>query len=86
LPVFLAAGEAGTAEGACEKAAAYRGILDALAALGADFSGLSGAGSGCFGIFTDGRTAEKAAKQLMGGWNFVQLTFPLARSGNVILE
>lgn len=78
LPVFLAAGGG--------PAAAYREILGGLKRLGADFSGLSGAGSGCFGIFKDRGAAEKAVKELSGRWNFVQLTFPLARSGLGVLQ
>jgi 4-diphosphocytidyl-2C-methyl-D-erythritol kinase len=76
LPVFLdaAAGDA------------YRKILQELAELGSDFSGLSGAGSGCFGIFKDGGAAEEAAKKLSRQWNYVQLTFPLARRANAVLK
>jgi 4-diphosphocytidyl-2-C-methyl-D-erythritol kinase len=73
LPVFLAGGG--------ETAGAYQDILGDFAALGADFSGLSGAGSGCFGIFTDSGAAEKAAERLSGRWNFVRRAFFLARSG-----
>ncbi|MDR3342616.1 MAG: 4-(cytidine 5'-diphospho)-2-C-methyl-D-erythritol kinase [Treponema sp.] len=79
LPVFLTAGIPEAAE-------AYRRILADLAALGADFSGLSGAGSSCFGIFIDGGVAEKAKNILAQQWNFVQLTFFLARLGNGVLK
>jgi 4-diphosphocytidyl-2-C-methyl-D-erythritol kinase len=65
---------------------AYHRILTRLADLGADFSGLSGAGSSCFGVFTDGETAEKAVKSLVNEWSFVQLTFPLARTAYAVLK
>jgi 4-diphosphocytidyl-2-C-methyl-D-erythritol kinase len=80
LPVFLAA------EGSQTGGQAYRGILRDLTALGADFSGLSGAGSTCFGIFSDKGAAEAAVKRLRQEWNFVQLTFPLARSVKAVLQ
>jgi 4-diphosphocytidyl-2-C-methyl-D-erythritol kinase len=78
LPAFLNA--------ETKAAAAYRDILGALKEMGAEFSGLSGAGSTCFGIFIDGGMAEKAVNSLLKRWNFVQLTFPLARTGNAVLE
>jgi 4-diphosphocytidyl-2-C-methyl-D-erythritol kinase len=70
LPVFLAGGggEAGT----------YRRLLSALRGEGADFAGLSGAGSTCFGIFKAGETAEKALRALSKRWKMVYLTFFLA--------
>jgi 4-diphosphocytidyl-2-C-methyl-D-erythritol kinase len=85
LSVFLAGkdGETGMVSNAAK---AYGDIISRLGALGADFSGLSGAGSTCFGIFTDGGTAEKAAKALKNEWNTVQLTFFLARSAVTVLE
>ncbi|GHV53180.1 4-diphosphocytidyl-2-C-methyl-D-erythritol kinase [Spirochaetia bacterium] len=76
LPVFLAGKEAKT----------YGDIISCLKTLGADFSGLSGAGSTCFGIFTDGGSAEKAEKILLKRWKFVELTFFLARSAVTVLE
>jgi 4-diphosphocytidyl-2-C-methyl-D-erythritol kinase len=57
----------------------YGRILSRLEGLGADFSGLSGAGSTCFGVFCDRGRAEKAVKSLVREWPFAQLTFPLAR-------
>jgi 4-diphosphocytidyl-2-C-methyl-D-erythritol kinase len=79
LPVFLslAAGETGDA---------YRGMLGDLTALGADFSGLSGAGSSCFGVFQDEGVAKEAVKVLSRQWNYVQLTFPLARRAKAVLQ
>jgi 4-diphosphocytidyl-2-C-methyl-D-erythritol kinase len=44
------------------RAAAYRTILECLRSEGADFCGLTGSGSTCFGIFAEGGTAKKAAK------------------------
>jgi 4-diphosphocytidyl-2-C-methyl-D-erythritol kinase len=79
LPAFLAAGSE-------EEKRAYKGILEDLRVLGADFSGLTGAGSTCFGVFTDADRAVRAVSSLSRGRNFVQLTFPLARSGNAVLE
>ncbi|MDR2618864.1 MAG: 4-(cytidine 5'-diphospho)-2-C-methyl-D-erythritol kinase [Treponema sp.] len=57
----------------------YRDICRTLKELGAPFSGLSGSGSCCFGIFDDREKAEKAVQSLSGQRNFVQLTFFLAR-------
>jgi 4-diphosphocytidyl-2-C-methyl-D-erythritol kinase len=77
LPLFLKGGPG---------AAAYRSVIGDLKALGADFTGLSGSGSTCFGIFTDGGTAERALGILSERWNFVELTFPLASSGIRVLQ
>jgi 4-diphosphocytidyl-2-C-methyl-D-erythritol kinase len=57
----------------------YRELLSRLRGLGADFCGLSGAGSTCFGVFTDQDAAEHAAKRLAREQPFIRLTFPLAR-------
>jgi 4-diphosphocytidyl-2-C-methyl-D-erythritol kinase len=64
----------------------YLEILDRLKTLGADFAGLSGAGSTCFGVFRDGGGAEKAVESLRRDWSFVELTFPLARSAQGVLK
>jgi 4-diphosphocytidyl-2-C-methyl-D-erythritol kinase len=79
LPVFLASAERETGE-------AYRGMLEDLAVLGADFSGLSGAGSSCFGVFQDGGAAKEAIKTLSRHWKHVQLTFPLAHRAKAVLQ
>ncbi|MDR2758948.1 MAG: 4-(cytidine 5'-diphospho)-2-C-methyl-D-erythritol kinase [Spirochaetaceae bacterium] len=79
LPLFLERGPG-------EKAEAYRSIILSLKALGAEFTGLSGSGSTCFGIFTNGGAADRAVQVLGGEWNFVRVTFPLARSGNAVLQ
>jgi len=39
----------------------YNGIISQLRELGADFAGLSGAGSTCFGVFAERELAERAA-------------------------
>ncbi|GHV27355.1 4-diphosphocytidyl-2-C-methyl-D-erythritol kinase [Spirochaetia bacterium] len=69
----------------------YRAILGGLEEAGADFCGLTGSGSACFGIFTGGGggpagPAEKAAKALSAPEVFTLLTFPLARLGNTVLK
>jgi 4-diphosphocytidyl-2-C-methyl-D-erythritol kinase len=79
LPVFLA-------RGAPKVRDAYGVILGELKAQGADFCGLTGSGSTCFGIFTDGGMAEKAAKSLSKSGFFTLLTFPLARLANAVLK
>jgi 4-diphosphocytidyl-2-C-methyl-D-erythritol kinase len=76
LEVFLAENDA--------SAAAYRTILERLRRGGADFCGLTGSGSTCFGVFTGGGAAEKAAATLRADKTpresgvFTVLTFPLA--------
>jgi 4-diphosphocytidyl-2-C-methyl-D-erythritol kinase len=73
------------------QAAAYRSILEGLRNSGADFCGLTGSGSTCFGIFTGEGAAEKAAETLQGGGYapesgiFTVLTFPLAYLGKRVL-
>jgi 4-diphosphocytidyl-2-C-methyl-D-erythritol kinase len=79
LPVFLAKGEPAVRD-------AYNAILENLGALGADFCGLTGSGSACFGIFTDGGAAEKAVESLLRLGVFALLTFPLARLANTVLR
>jgi 4-diphosphocytidyl-2-C-methyl-D-erythritol kinase len=71
LPVFR---DTGTENG---EGAAYGEILSGLAEAGADFSGLSGSGSTCFGIFASGEKAAQAAETLSKRWPFVRLTFSL---------
>ncbi|MDR0525278.1 MAG: 4-(cytidine 5'-diphospho)-2-C-methyl-D-erythritol kinase [Spirochaetaceae bacterium] len=79
LPVLLSAGDSGAAE-------AYRALLGSLTEGGADFTGLSGSGSTCFGVFTDTTAARKTAQAVGGEKNFVQLTFPLAHFAKEVLE
>jgi 4-diphosphocytidyl-2-C-methyl-D-erythritol kinase len=81
------------------RAAAYRTILERLRSGGADFCGLTGSGSTCFGIFVEGGSAEQAAEtvrsirfspecglQSSGGRKFlIVVTFPLAFLGKRVL-
>jgi 4-diphosphocytidyl-2-C-methyl-D-erythritol kinase len=78
LPLFLA--------GRGEEAEAYRRLISSLREGGADFTGLSGAGSTCFGVFKDRKRAEKASEALLRRWNLVYLTFFLASSTISVLE
>ena len=50
----------------------YNEIIDRLRELGAGFAGLSGAGSTCFGVFTERESAQRAADTLRETWNFVE--------------
>jgi len=82
LPVFLAAREGEDRE----KALCLKAILEELGRLGADFAGLSGSGSCCFGIFTDREKAEKAQKKLSGHENYPKLSFFLAQKADPVLK
>jgi 4-diphosphocytidyl-2-C-methyl-D-erythritol kinase len=64
----------------------YERIFRDLRDLGSDFSGLSGSGSSCFGIFADKEAAEKAYNSLFRSWNFVKLTFFLAYRPKPVLK
>ena len=78
----------------------YQAILRALDEAGASFTGLSGSGSCCFGVFGSKTDAEKAEKVLNGDKfrsflsslglseqeNFVRLTFFLARKTDPVLQ
>jgi len=57
---------------------AYQEIISGLRELGADFSGLSGSGSTCFGVFSSQSKAKTAREVLLKHWNFVIETFLLA--------
>jgi 4-diphosphocytidyl-2-C-methyl-D-erythritol kinase len=50
----------------------YNKIIYSLRELGAGFAGLSGAGSTCFGVFTESGSAQRAAQALRETWNFVE--------------
>ena len=69
-----------------KKAEQYRTILANLKKAGASFSGLSGAGSCCFGVFRVKEMAEKAEKRLEISGNFVKLTFFLAQKTIPVLK
>ncbi len=64
----------------------YSAILRDLKALGADFVNLSGSGSTCYGVFSAVESAKTAYKTLLNRWPFVELTFPLARRGNAVVQ
>ena len=69
-----------------EFAEVNRDILEPLRAFGASFTGLSGAGSCCFGIFYGENEAKKAARKLARQGNFTRLTFFLAHSAIPVLK
>jgi 4-diphosphocytidyl-2-C-methyl-D-erythritol kinase len=83
LEVFLAKNGA--------PAFAYRTILESLRSQGADFCGLTGSGSTCFGIFAGESAAEQAAEAALSTRFasehrvFTALTFPLAHFGKRVL-
>jgi len=54
-----------------------REIICTLKDLGAEFSGLSGSGSTCFGVFANKERASTAKETLLLRWNFVIETFCL---------
>jgi 4-diphosphocytidyl-2-C-methyl-D-erythritol kinase len=70
LPVFEA--------GDPDSAAAYRNILTRLKELGAGFSGLSGSGSTCFGVFSSRVEANTAKVALSKHYYCIVETFLLA--------
>jgi len=78
LPVFLGKNGAHAND--------YRSILEELRETGALFSGLSGSGSCCFGIFDEREMVERAKKELSGGKNYVNCTFFLAQKADAVLE
>jgi 4-diphosphocytidyl-2-C-methyl-D-erythritol kinase len=70
LPVFEASGGA--------SGAVYREILTRLKETGAEFAGLSGSGSTCFGVFSSRDGAAEAKESLLKQWPLIIETFPLA--------
>jgi len=48
----------------------YNAIISRLRELGAQFSGVSGTGSTCFGVFEDEQKAQKAAEIMRESWDF----------------
>jgi 4-diphosphocytidyl-2-C-methyl-D-erythritol kinase len=83
LPVFLIPGPEGDMT---PSGKAYRDILADLRMLEADFTGLSGAGSTCFGIFSRRGVAEEAVQIFLTRYRFVELTIPLAHSVKAVVE
>jgi 4-diphosphocytidyl-2-C-methyl-D-erythritol kinase len=76
LPVFEAGFKQKKPDGG--SFSAYSEIINTLRELGADFSGLSGSGSTCFGVFSSQSKAGTARELLLKRWNFVIETFLLA--------
>jgi 4-diphosphocytidyl-2-C-methyl-D-erythritol kinase len=62
-----------------DKGAVYQRVIFELRELGAEFAGLSGSGSTCFGVFSGQNQAESARKALVKRWPFVIISFLLAR-------
>ena len=81
LPVFLNSPQCSKGE-----AAAYKSIFAVLQDSGALFTGLSGAGSSCFGLFREKERAEKCAFELDKRGNFARITFFLAHKADPVLE
>jgi 4-diphosphocytidyl-2-C-methyl-D-erythritol kinase len=69
-----------------EHGAVYKRIFRDLRELGSDFSGLSGSGSTCFGIFSDKESAKRAFDALFRSHSFVKLTFFLACKPEAVLQ
>ncbi|MDR0719333.1 MAG: 4-(cytidine 5'-diphospho)-2-C-methyl-D-erythritol kinase [Treponema sp.] len=67
-------------------AGSYRDLCQTLKEQGAVFSGLSGSGSCCFGLFRDKKTAHKAELFLKNQGIFVFLTFFVAKNGEPVLK
>jgi 4-diphosphocytidyl-2-C-methyl-D-erythritol kinase len=74
---FLGDGTAGNTAFS-EEGVVYQQIIDCLREQGADFAGLSGSGSTCFGVFSRHNKAESARKVLLKQYPFVIITFSLA--------
>ena len=82
LPIFL-----DTKDGAQDpKADGLRSVLETLLEMGSLFSGLSGAGFSCFGVFSLKEAAERAEKELSMHGNYARLTFFLAQKADPVLE
>jgi len=80
LTVFKAA--AGESPSMSESFTTYQTIFSDLRVWGADFTGLSGSGSTCFGVFSGREKAELARENLAFHWSFVVDTFLLARQAS----
>ena len=52
----------------------YRSMIDLLRVNGAEFAGLSGSGSCCFGLFFNKAAAQNAEHKVAQRWDFVRLT------------
>jgi 4-diphosphocytidyl-2-C-methyl-D-erythritol kinase len=76
LPVFQDEKMSDTA--LSEEGIAYQRIIDCLREQGAEFAGLSGSGSTCFGVFSQQNRAESAQEALQKLCSFVIISFSLA--------
>jgi 4-diphosphocytidyl-2-C-methyl-D-erythritol kinase len=76
LTAFKADGESPSIS---ESLTIYQRIISGLREQGADFAGLSGSGSTCFGVFSRREKAESARENLLLYWPLVIGTFLLAR-------
>jgi 4-diphosphocytidyl-2-C-methyl-D-erythritol kinase len=77
LPVFCDKTKEDTA--LSEDGMVYQRIIDCLRERGAEFVGLSGSGSTCFGVFSEHNRAESARDALQKQCSFVNISFSLAR-------
>jgi 4-diphosphocytidyl-2-C-methyl-D-erythritol kinase len=80
LTVFDAAGKTSDQEPSAMSSiyTSYQHIISGLREQGADFAGLSGSGSTCFGVFSGREKAEAAREKLLLYWPLVICTFLLA--------
>jgi 4-diphosphocytidyl-2-C-methyl-D-erythritol kinase len=62
-----------------DRGTTYQRVITELRELGAEFAGLSGSGSTCFGVFSGQEQAELAREALLERWPFVIISFLLAR-------
>jgi 4-diphosphocytidyl-2-C-methyl-D-erythritol kinase len=69
-----------------ENSGIYKSILNSLQGFGASFTGLSGTGSCCFGIFPSPVDAKRAMEKLDKLGNFVRLTFFVAHRPIPVLK
>ncbi|MDR2951987.1 MAG: hypothetical protein LBU82_01955, partial [Treponema sp.] len=58
----------------------YSKIISQLTEQGAGFTGLSGTGSTCFGVFLEKENAEKATEALLKTWYFVKIALPACKN------
>jgi len=83
---FLSVFEAGAGGDSASSGAAlaYREMIRGLKEFGADFAGLSGSGSTCFGVFSQGEKAKTAIGPLSKRWPFVFETFACVLDSSVL--
>ena len=82
LTAFAAQGEGSAFR---QASLVYGEIISAMGSAGADFAGLSGSGSTCFGVFSRKNKAKLAKKLLSKWWPHIFETFACAK-GNGILK